>query len=637
MKKKILALGMAWGESTVDAFLSGAREAFESIEADMYFFTNFSLLTDSESYIGGETNVFMLAEPEEYDGVLILGNTFDLEGVFDELFGRCKKAGIPIVTTGQKRDGAFFVGLDNKPGMRELSEHLINEHNARDIVFIAGARNHPDSNERRDTLAAVMSEHGLTLDDDHIIYTGWNPSGASEYLNEIGAGKRKAPDVFVCANDIIAMAVATRMEDLGYAVPEDVKVTGFDNLDLAMSYRPSIASVNPDFFKIGFESGKALLALMDGKDIGSEKMVPSRFVASESCGCMKSHDFGRIRGEAGRERFLERMRGNIFERKVIGLEKELFNSNSYQSIKDSYATCFQRDHSYEGEVLHLIVDNDFVGPEFDIGKVPRNIGYGRQMNVVFSYDHGDICDVEEFNRKNIVPHIKDIGTNRCFMIIPLHEDRIVIGYIVFGDSYEKITSATTLSSYANRLSLLLGRIRQNMILSIYNAKLQRLNETDALTSVKSRLAFEKREAEINEMIVNKSLGDMALALFDINNLKGINDMFGHERGDRYIVKSCKLLCEYFKKSPIFRIGGDEFIAILQGTDYENRFNIVKELHARMKEMENEDLMPEERVSVAIGVARYNKSKDKSVKDIFVRADFDMYKDKRRMKSGRNIR
>jgi GGDEF domain-containing protein len=53
-------------------------------------------------------------------------------------------------------------------------------------------------------------------------------------------------------------------------------------------------------------------------------------------------------------------------------------------------------------------------------------------------------------------------------------------------------------------------------------------------------------------------------MFDLNDLKHINDRYGHERGDEYIVNCCRLICQVFKHSPVFRIGGDEFVALLRG-------------------------------------------------------------------------
>ena len=64
---------------------------------------------------------------------------------------------------------------------------------------------------------------------------------------------------------------------------------------------------------------------------------------------------------------------------------------------------------------------------------------------------------------------------------------------------------------------------------------------------------------------------------DVNNLKMINDTYGHEAGDSYIIGVCRVLCDVYSHSPVFRIGGDEFAVILKGRDYENRQLLIESL------------------------------------------------------------
>lgn len=71
------------------------------------------------------------------------------------------------------------------------------------------------------------------------------------------------------------------------------------------------------------------------------------------------------------------------------------------------------------------------------------------------------------------------------------------------------------------------------------------------------------------------LKEFAVAVFDLNDLKKVNDTLGHEAGDQYVKDSCKFICQRFKYSPVFRIGGDEFVVILEGIDYEDREEILK--------------------------------------------------------------
>lgn len=77
--------------------------------------------------------------------------------------------------------------------------------------------------------------------------------------------------------------------------------------------------------------------------------------------------------------------------------------------------------------------------------------------------------------------------------------------------------------------------------------------------------------------------EFAIAVFDLNNLKDINDRLGHEVGDQYIKNACRVICDSFKHSPVFRVGGDEFAVFLENTDYWVRERIMQQFDSRMEE------------------------------------------------------
>lgn len=151
---------------------------------------------------------------------------------------------------------------------------------------------------------------------------------------------------------------------------------------------------------------------------------------------------------------------------------------------------------------------------------------------------------------------------------------------------------------------------------------------DSLTGVKNKAAYDQAILQLEKELHNGSTKEYSIAVFDANGLKQINDTFGHEFGNQLIINSCKLICEVFSHSPIFRIGGDEFVAILKAGDYENREKLKSRMNDLMKSMEeNEDIC--ERVSIACGIADY-KPGEKTT-DVFKRADKEMYENKKLMK------
>ena len=154
--------------------------------------------------------------------------------------------------------------------------------------------------------------------------------------------------------------------------------------------------------------------------------------------------------------------------------------------------------------------------------------------------------------------------------------------------------------------------------------------TDSLTGVGNKTAYVRKMTELNEQMKESGL-NFALTMVDLNNLKHINDEYGHRAGDQYIKGSCHMVCEAFKHSPVFRIGGDEFVAVLMGQDYENRKEIVEQLKADFeRSFEQADASPWLRYSAAVGMAE-NASDDNSAELVFKRADEMMYEDKARFK------
>ncbi len=119
---------------------------------------------------------------------------------------------------------------------------------------------------------------------------------------------------------------------------------------------------------------------------------------------------------------------------------------------------------------------------------------------------------------------------------------------------------------------------------------------------------------------------------DLKNLKHINDTFGHECGNVAIKKLCRLVCEVFDHSPVFRVGGDEFAVILKNRDLKDIDELIEEFYdITAKWEEDENLKPWEKTSAAIGYAVYDPERDESIREVFNRADANMYDKKRRMK------
>ena len=157
---------------------------------------------------------------------------------------------------------------------------------------------------------------------------------------------------------------------------------------------------------------------------------------------------------------------------------------------------------------------------------------------------------------------------------------------------------------------------------------------DALTHVKNKAWYDKTKSRVDEDIINGK-AKFAILMIDLNNLKKVNDTYGHEHGDHYISGSCHQICKIYSHSPVFRIGGDEFVVLLENQDYDHRDQLLTALRASFEASSNdEDREPWERYSAATGMAIFDEENDVSMDDVFKRADTLMYQNKLESKMAR---
>ena len=204
------------------------------------------------------------------------------------------------------------------------------------------------------------------------------------------------------------------------------------------------------------------------------------------------------------------------------------------------------------------------------------------------------------------------------------------------DELEDLSGA--LSSMCNDMKSYTAELiladRERSVLKEKVVKMDTLAYKDALTGAGNKAAYEKCMGHRDWDIFAKK-ADFSIVMTDLNYLKRINDTFGHDRGDAYILKFFEILREIFHDSKIFRIGGDEFVIVLDGEKSSVGDDVVKIFKDRTAELlKDSTLEPWERVSAAIGIAKYDPKKHKFANDVFKEADANMYDDKRANGGGR---
>lgn len=154
---------------------------------------------------------------------------------------------------------------------------------------------------------------------------------------------------------------------------------------------------------------------------------------------------------------------------------------------------------------------------------------------------------------------------------------------------------------------------------------------DSLTGVRNTSAYRRAVSRLEEHMANGA-DAFGICVFDVNNLKQTNDLYGHETGNKLLINATRLICRIFSHSPVFRIGGDEFVVILEKTDFTNRASLLQQFELECQSTTFTASGITFPVSVAYGLATYDCLTDKTYEDIFTRADACMYNRKKEIKA-----
>ena len=181
-----------------------------------------------------------------------------------------------------------------------------------------------------------------------------------------------------------------------------------------------------------------------------------------------------------------------------------------------------------------------------------------------------------------------------------------------------------------RLQKTQGRLKEYILYT--NAQAKR----DLMTGAGSRNAYLEKMDHLNRQIADGK-ASFAIGIFDLNNLKQINDLCGHETGDRIIIQASDALTEVFGRESVFRIGGDEFVAVMENAGREQVARLGAQLQETILRMNRRPVHPEAELSVSKGFAVFDPHSDADYLALFRRADQDMYSDKESFYRSEGIR
>jgi signal transduction histidine kinase/DNA-binding LacI/PurR family transcriptional regulator/ActR/RegA family two-component response regulator len=241
---------------------------------------------DEPTVLSSADNViFRAIRPDDFDGIIVasaLLSTFCGPQGVARLIDHYR--GARLCSVGTAIAGVPSLVLDNRSGMEAAVEHLIRDHGCRRPAFLAGAAHNPEAEARFAAYRAVLERHGIAYDPSRVANGQFLPALARLAMEEIL--DRGVPfDAVVAANDSMALGAIQALRERSLRVPQDVPVTGFDDLTLARLGNPPMTTVAQPFDRFADLAVGCIEDQVAGRPVAALTEIPSRFVRRQSCGC----------------------------------------------------------------------------------------------------------------------------------------------------------------------------------------------------------------------------------------------------------------------------------------------------------------------------------------------------------------
>lgn len=433
MKSKVALFVNGWNGENVDNFIEGFNGCFTNDEVDLFVFTSYSTNVNSMEEHDAEDSIYSLPNMSFFDAVIIYGAGIKSESAITDIIRRCKEADVPVILQGVDSDEVTSVTVDNYIGMKVLCKHLIEKHAVKNVTYIAGAADNPDSIFRMEVLKESLLEHGYSFGEENIFYANWESLQIKSFLNgKYADGKLKLPDAFVCANDQMAMVVVLFLEQMGYKVPDDVIVTGFDNLSEGKLCYPSLATVDQSYKGQGAECAKLAIELIHNKKLIKKRIIPCAAVPGESCGCMDCNGEAEFRKNVGRMWRDERYISDSLKRAEFQFDKCFTTTVKYEDIHQCMNENFLASTGRETQDFHM-----YLNPQYRELKY-MNTAAGEYQEICFSPVMDTICAKSDgiiyrediLDSKHLFLGYKGIGKGKTYIFTSAVVNSFVAGYMV---------------------------------------------------------------------------------------------------------------------------------------------------------------------------------------------------------------
>lgn len=561
--------------------ISAAMKCAEENGITLHIFASFPTPDGKFLHAAGQKSIYHLPNLADYDAVMINSDTMVRFGYREELLEKIKReAKCPVISLRSREKDCFSIVIRDEDAIYNMTRHFIEVHKMKRICFVTGRIEAEDAVKRFVGYKRAMKEADIPVTDDMVFYGNYWRNKARETVDYF-TDREVLPEAIVCSNDYEALSVTEELIKRGFRVPEDIAVSGFDNVEETKISVPLLTTLEIPFDEFGRLGILWAKELVEGKSTSNEtntKYVDSVCVYRESCGCQKDMVFDK----KGCYSEMVRYRNNNAISSYMSAdfdnatdEKEAFEWVKYYMMKEDIDKCYiclrKQSSLYEFEDSankSFYSDTDIVSFVKQETAISLRAYFDNKGNF-------KIVDIP-FEEKNYLP--AEFATElegKGSIFIPINSKNEVFGYFVMLPG-EKLLNK--IPDYMSTLSMFFGSALKRMYMHRELFKMQdvmKLYLKDPLTDVYNRRGFDEKFITCLEKCKAENK-QVYLVSFDMDGLKQINDNFGHSRGDSALIGLSDAIKDSLKEDEFCgRMGGDEFSVILVADD-ESRVAVFEE-------------------------------------------------------------
>ena len=625
-RKRIAVLVASIDREYQQDFASGLVSAGVQNDVDICIFNsqghmNVAISTSSEV---GESMIYDLPDLDEFDGVISMLATMGNDVAYHkvtEVLEPLKQKGKPHISIDVPQEGAVCIRFDDAVSVGELTEHLINEHGARRIAFVSGPLNSNVSIARLEACREALRRHGLELDNRLIFDGEWTRIGGRRAAEAILDAGGELPDAVICANDDMALSVIECFNEHGIRVPRDVAVIGFDALREAVMR--GLTTICRPVDRSARKAIEVLSRWIAGEVPETDSIILSTIpIYGESCGCAQNFEHMNDKLRAlGTERWnMETIltRVSMFSGTLAGVGDE---QEAAEKIREFVA-------SWDIREMYLCVD-PAICREAASGSADR--AYPEEMLLLYGIRNGKEYKPVLFDRRDLVPALQEMRKNTaCLVFCPLYYRNRNFGYVVM--DHGSGTGAALYSVLMLLNGALISLFLQTNIKN-YASTIANMAVHDIMTGMLNRRGYMEQAPAMMEH-ARREQKVFAIISMDMDNMKRINDTYGHLKGDEAICRMGKAI-EFLQAegmTPV-HISGDEFQAFGIADSTEQAKKLIPMIRAAMERQNRQDPWICD-LSASLGVYAAIPAEDDGIDEFMTRADREMYADKTRRRQVR---